>query len=143
MEVPDRPAAGAYSHIIHVPTRSEDINQALHVSAVSLGAILENGRVSLLRDAFGYTMSDRSNTAVLARNETDFLKEVYHPAALIVATGIGHVGRTSFTFDQALFNEGVCVCRSRSVYVNLSEDGPSPFDDARREALAGYTMPRP
>ena len=56
-------------------------------------------------------------TTVLARIEIDFLKELRWPGTVEIGTGIAEIGRSSYVFSQAIFNEGACAARARSTMV--------------------------
>jgi acyl-CoA thioester hydrolase len=59
---------------------------------------------------------------VLARLDINFLKEMHYPGTVEIGTGVAEIGRSSFTFLQAIFHEGKCAATGRATMVMIDEE---------------------
>jgi acyl-CoA thioester hydrolase len=96
--------------------RFADLDRQGHVNNAVFATYLESGRVG--------TIYDRENgfqvpgaTSVLARVEIDFLQELHWPGTVEIGTAVAAIGRSSYTFAQAIFHSGTCVATGRSTLV--------------------------
>jgi acyl-CoA thioester hydrolase len=96
--------------------RFGDIDRQGHVNNAVYSTYFETGRVGIIYDP-DIGLQVEGCTTVLARIEIDFLKELRWPGTLEVGTGIGAIGRSSYVFMQAIFNDGACAARARSTMV--------------------------
>jgi acyl-CoA thioester hydrolase len=55
-----------------------------------------------------------------------FRAELRWPGTIEMGLGVAKFGRTSVTFDQVVFCEGICVASARSVSVLLNEATRKP-----------------
>src|SRR5437868_15535918 len=62
-------------------------------------------------------LSPPGTTSVLARLDINFLKELQWPGTVQIGTATAEIGRSSYTFAQALFRDGVCVATARATMV--------------------------
>jgi acyl-CoA thioester hydrolase len=119
-------------------TRIGDVNSAQHISNVAFAAIYEDARADVLRIIYGSALRTRDNRSVMAQANMAYLAEVKHPSALVLASGIGRVGRSSYDVLQGLFSDGRCVGLCDTTYVHCDADGPTPLSDAMRALLAPF-----
>jgi acyl-CoA thioester hydrolase len=96
--------------------RFADIDRQGHVNNAVYATYLESGRVGIIYD-LEHGLQVAGATSVLGRIEIDFLRELRWPARLELGTGIAEIGRSSYTFAQAVFCDGVCAARGRSTMV--------------------------
>jgi acyl-CoA thioester hydrolase len=96
--------------------RFGDLDRQGHVNNAVYSTYFETGRVGIIYDP-DIGLQVEGCTTVLARIEIDFLKELRWPGTLEIGTGIGAIGRRSYVFVQAIFNEGACAARARSTMV--------------------------
>jgi len=103
---------------IRVPDtiRFADMDRQGHVNNAVYPTYFETGRVLQIYDPKDGLQVDGCTT-VLARIEIDFLKELRWPGTVEIGTGIAEIGRSSYVFSQAIFNDGACAARARSTMV--------------------------
>lgn len=110
--------------------RYGDLDRQNHVNNAVFSTFYETGRVSVIRNPeLGLCVPDTE--WVLVRAELDFHGEMHWPGSVEIGTGIARIGRTSLTFDQALFVDGVCKSSGQTicVLVNAKTRKPQPFSD--------------
>ena len=96
--------------------RFADMDRQGHVNNAVYPTYFETGRVLRIYDPNDGLQVDGCTT-VLARIEIDFLKELRWPGTVEIGTGIAEIGRSSYVFSQAIFNDGACAARARSTMV--------------------------
>jgi len=102
----------------HDVIRFGDLDPQGHVNNTVFATFFETGRVAFLREP-GNGLSPPGTTSVLARLDINFLKELHWPGEVEIGTGIAEIGRSSFTFLQAIFHEGVCAATARATMVMI------------------------
>jgi acyl-CoA thioester hydrolase len=65
-------------------------------------------------------------TWIMVRLDMHFRAELRWPGTIEMGLGVVKFGRTSVTFDQVVFSEGICVASARSVSVLLDEATRKP-----------------
>jgi acyl-CoA thioester hydrolase len=105
----------------HDVIRFGDLDPQGHVNNTVFATYFESGRVALLR-ARGNELSAPGTTSVLARLDINFLKEMHYPGTVEIGTGVAEIGRSSFTFLQAIFHEGKCAATGRATMVMIDEE---------------------
>jgi acyl-CoA thioester hydrolase len=88
-----------------------------HINNAVISTFLESGRSELLRHK-GADVAAADCRFVLVRSEIDFLGELHFPGDVIVGSAVARIGRTSLTFEQAIYQHDVCRAVSRSVVVH-------------------------
>ena len=122
LESPQKPPRPAQPRLedfpIRVPDtiRFADMDRQGHVNNAVYPTYFETGRVLRIYDP-NDGLQVEGCTTVLARIEIDFLKELRWPGTVEIGTGIAEVGRSSYVFSQAIFNDGACAARARSTMV--------------------------
>ena len=119
--------------------RFADLDPQGHVNNTVFATFFETGRVMFLREP-GNALSPPGTTSVLARLDINFLREMHWPGTVEIGTGIEQIGRSSYTFLQAVFHEGACAGTGRATMVMIDaktrKAHPLPDDViARLEAL--------
>ena len=119
--------------------RFGDLDPQGHVNNAVFATFFETGRVAFLHEP-GNALSPPGTTSVLARLDINFLKELHWPGEVEIGTGIAEIGRSSFTFLQAIFHEGACAATGRATMVMIDaatrKARPLPQEAiARLEAL--------
>jgi acyl-CoA thioester hydrolase len=98
--------------------RFGDLDPQGHVNNTVFATFFETGRVTFLREP-GNALSPPGTTSVLARLDINFLKELHWPGEVDIGTGIVEIGRSSFTFLQAIFHEGAGAATARATMVMI------------------------
>jgi acyl-CoA thioester hydrolase len=98
--------------------RFGDLDPQGHVNNTVFATYFETGRVMLLREP-GNLLNPPGVTSVLARLDINFLREMHWPGEVEIGTGIEHIGRSSYTFLQAIFHEGHCAATAHATMVMI------------------------
>ena len=98
--------------------RFGDLDPQGHVNNTVFATFFETGRVMLLREP-GNELSAPGATTVLAQLDIRFLKEMHWPGTVEIGTGTTRIGRSSYTFLQAIFHEGECAATGLATMVMI------------------------
>ena len=98
--------------------RFGDLDPQGHVNNTVFATFFETGRVMLLRDP-GNELNAPGTTSVLAQLDIRFLKEMHWPGTVEIATATTRIGRSSYTFLQAIFHEGECAATADATMVMI------------------------
>jgi len=104
----------------HDKLRYADVDRQGHVNNAVFASLFETGRVELIY-AYGTQLREPGSAFVIARLAIDFLGEVHWPGTIDIGTRVAAFGRSSISFEQALFQEGRCVATAQSAIVNIDE----------------------
>jgi acyl-CoA thioester hydrolase len=113
-----------------------DMDTNRHINNVAFGRLFEEGRVELHRRVFGWPVTP-GLTLILATITIEFLTEARYPGSVEVATGVTRIGASSFTLNQAAYQDGACVALVDCVMVKAIAGRPDPLTGPEREHLAG------
>ena len=105
--------------------RFADLDPNQHVNNAVYATYFETGRVTLMKDR-SYGLMPEGVTWIMVRLDMHFRAELRWPGTIEMGLGVIKFGRTSVTFDQAVFSEGKCVASAQSVSVLLDEDTSKP-----------------
>jgi acyl-CoA thioester hydrolase len=112
------PRLADFPHRVTDVIRYADLDPQGHVNNAVFATYFESGRVALFRDPdLGIGVADA--TYVLVRQEIDFLHELRWPGQVEIGTGLAHLGRSSFTVAQTIFNGDICAAAGRATLVML------------------------
>ena len=117
-------------------TLFSDMDTNRHLNNVAFGRLFEEGRVELHRRSFGLS-APPGLTMMLATITIEFLAEARYPGSVEVATAVARVGGSSFTLEQAAFQDEACVALADCVMVKAVAGQPVPLTETERERLAG------
>ena len=98
--------------------RFADLDPQGHVNNTVFATYFETGRVTLLRGPKDL-LNPPGATSVLARLDINFVKELHWPGTVEIGTGTVEIGRSSYTFLQAIFHEGACAATGRATMVMI------------------------
>ena len=98
--------------------RFGDLDPQGHVNNTVFATYFETGRVMLLREP-GHLLNPPGATSVLARLDISFLREMHWPGTVEIGTGTTRIGRSSYTFLQAVFHEGECAATADATMVMI------------------------
>jgi acyl-CoA thioester hydrolase len=128
------PKLADYPHRVKDIIRFADLDPQGHVNNAVFATYFESGRVAMFR-APDLGIGIASATFVLVRQEIDFLRELHWPGDVEIGTAVTRFGRSSFTVDQAIFNDGTCAAAGRAtlVMMDTATRRPRPLTD---EAIA-------
>ena len=128
-----------YPHHFEQRALFADMDAFRHLNNGAATRYFEEGRASLNAGVFGVAaLVDPPNGLQLlfATVVTDYLAQAHYPGTVTVCSGIAKVGRTSWTFAHAAFQDGVCFALSESVVVKSHHGKPEPLSDGERAEMA-------
>ena len=110
--------------------RFADTDTQGHVNNAVFSTLLETGRVEFLRHQSGQ-LGQPGTAIVIARLVLDFRGEIYWPGEARIGTRIGRIGRSSLSFDQAIFQNDACVATAETIVVQIDQDSrrSKPFTE--------------
>jgi len=106
--------------------RFADLDPNQHVNNAVYATYFETGRVTLMKDR-GYWQLPEGLAWIMVRLDIHFRAELRWPATIEMGLGVSKFGRTSVTFDQAVFSQGRCVASAQSVTVLIDEATRKPM----------------
>jgi acyl-CoA thioester hydrolase len=77
---------------------------------------------------------------LVAHVAIDYLGEGRYPQPVTMAYAVGHIGRSSFRAEMAMFQDGRCIALCDSVLVHRGPDGPSPLPETLRARLEAFPL---
>jgi acyl-CoA thioester hydrolase len=96
--------------------RFADLDPNGHVNNAVYATYFETGRVTLVKDR-SYGLMPNDLTWIMVRLDIHFRAELRWPGTIEIGLGVAKFGRTSVTFDQAVFSQGRCVASAQAVTV--------------------------
>ena len=100
--------------------RFADLDPNQHVNNAVYATYFETGRVTLVKDR-NFGLMPPGLGWMLVRLDIHFRAELRWPGTIELGLGVAKLGRTSATFDQAVFSEGRCVASAQAVTVLVDE----------------------
>jgi acyl-CoA thioester hydrolase len=125
-----------------VETRFQDLDPLGHINNVAMAALFEQGRVRFNRNMLDELHSRGAGERwLIAKVDINYLAEAHFPAPVMICTGIGRIGSSSWTLLAAAFQEdkageSICVATCNCVLVMTGAGGPMPIPDALRRMIA-------
>lgn len=136
---PHRLELANYPFQWRIDTAFGDMDIAGHINNVALSRYYETGRcrwlIALTGDSEVFTSG--LNT-IVAEYTVRFLGEISFPDQVTVGTGIGRIGNSSFSSQQALFVNGQCVGLSDSAMVLTYDGKPTQINDQLRKKMERF-----
>ncbi|MBK8176711.1 MAG: acyl-CoA thioesterase [Rhodospirillales bacterium] len=134
----NRTDVGSYAFWTRDTVRFSDIDRYRHINNVATATYCETGRVEYAEALWpGSTAGEHAGWVILQLT-VRYLAQAHYPGDVAIGTRIEHVGRTSCTFVQGLFKDGLCFATSESVLVwlDLADGGKAvPFPKVLNERL--------
>ena len=114
-----------FPHRLTDNVRFADLDPNQHVNNAVYATYFETGRVTLMKDR-GYGLMPSGLSWIMVRLDMHFRAELRWPGTIEIGLGVSKFGRTSVTFDQVVFSEGICVASAQSVSVLIDEATRKP-----------------
>ena len=130
----------AYSFTVDVPTRWADLDLLGHINNVSMAGLFEEGR-GLFNRSLMLTRPSRDVRWLVAAVSLNYLAEAHHPGDVTIASGIGHIGKRSWTIQSGGFQNGVCVATCDTTLVYTDKTGATPFPEGFQANLERARVP--
>ena len=138
-----------FPHRLTDNVRFADLDPNQHVNNAVYATYFETGRVTLMKDP-AYGLVRPGLAWLVVRLDMQFRAELRWPGTIELGLGLVKFGRTSVTFDQVVFSEGICVASAQSVSVLLdaATRKPTPLTAEIIESLQpwlrrGVTIAQP
>lgn len=120
-------------------TRFGDLDVLGHINNVAMASLFENGRVRFNRSLnFAHIPGERW---LIANVTIDYLAEAHFPHDVIIASGIGRIGRTSWTIASAAFQADMCVALCDTVVVYTEGQQALPIPEEFKAAFEAHRVP--
>ena len=123
-----------YPFDTEVDIRFSDMDVNRHVNNVSLSNFVEEGRVRFHR-ASGYHAAIAGIGSMVASVAIEYVGQAYYPGTLHLRAGAAHLGRTSYTLELLIEQDGRPVVFARAVMVCARDGKPHPIAEAFRQAV--------
>ena len=105
--------------------RFADLDPNQHVNNAVYATYFETGRVTLMKDR-SRGLVPEALAWIMVKLDIHFRAELRWPGTIAMGLGVSKFGRTSVTFDQVVFSEGICVASAQSVSVLIDESTRKP-----------------
>lgn len=130
-----------YPFVSPMQTRYQDLDIMGHVNNVAMAGIFETARVQFHRH-LGRHPQESGVRWLIAAVSLNYLVEAHYPREILVRSGIGHIGNTSWTVMSAAFQDGECVATCDTVVVTHGPEGRRRIDDFLRTAMEANFVQR-
>ncbi|MEZ5709076.1 MAG: acyl-CoA thioesterase [Blastomonas sp.] len=132
---PLRLEAERYPVSLTTQTRFQDMDVNGHLNNVAYAALFESARVRMNRMVRPWLDRPANERTMLASVSISYLREGHFPDDVVVCSGIGHIGTTSWVIEQAMFQHGQCIATADSVIVCRTDNQAQPLRAEVREQL--------
>ncbi len=124
------PLLDDYPYRLTDNVRFADLDPNGHVNNAIYATYFETGRVTLVKDRSRGLIPEGSSW-MLVRLDIHFRAELRWPGTIELGLGVAKLGRTSTTFKQVVFSEGLCIASAQSVTVFVDDHTrkPTPLTD--------------
>jgi acyl-CoA thioester hydrolase len=119
-------------------TRYQDLDPNGHLNNVAFAALFENARVRINRATRPRPANERMMVASVT---IAYLREGSFPEPVTICSGIGRIGSSSWTIEQAMFQADQCIATCDTVVVCRTDDEAKPLRAEVRAEL-GSRMTR-
>ena len=134
----DRADPSGYAFWTRDTVRFSDIDRYRHINNVAVATYCETGRIEFAEKLWPGSTAGEHAGWVIVKLTVTFLAQAHYPGHVEIGTRVESVGRTSCSFGQGLFKDGVCFATGEAVMVwlHLADGGrPVGFPAAMRERL--------
>lgn len=116
-------------------TRYQDLDTNGHLNNVAFAALFENARVQLNRATRPWGERPTGQRTLVASVTIAYLREGSFPEPVTVCSGIGRIGTSSWTIEQAMFQTGACIATCDTVVVCRTDGEAKPLPAEMRAEL--------
>lgn len=126
-----------YPFQVSICTRYQDLDVMGHVNNVAMAAMFETGRIHF-HHVLGQHPKDKGVRWLVASVNLAYVHEAHFPDDIVIASGIGHIGNTSWHIFSAAFQNGKCVATCDSVMVSHGPEGRRTIDSEVRDRMEAH-----
>lgn len=123
--------ACSYPVSMPIQTRFSDLDSLGHINNVAMAGIFETARVHF-HHLFGKHPADLGMRWLVAAVDLKYVEEAHFPYDVVVHSGIGHIGNSSWTLFSAAIQQGQCVATCDTVMVMKGPKGSQGIDPQTR-----------
>jgi acyl-CoA thioester hydrolase len=134
---PWRLTASSYPVSMPVQSRYQDLDPLGHVNNVAMAGIFETARIHF-HHLFGRHPADLGVRWLVAAVNLNYVEEAHFPHEILVCSGIGHIGNSSWTLYSAAFQQGSCVATCDTVMATKGAKGARIIDPEIRQVMENY-----
>jgi len=124
----------SYPISMAIQTRFADLDSLGHINNVAMAGIFETARIHF-HHLFGRHPTDQGVRWLVAAVDLNYVEEAHFPYDVVVYSGIGRIGKSSWTLFSAAFQQGQCVATCDTVMVVKGPRGGSGIDDETRAIM--------
>lgn len=127
---------------VRILARYADVDPLLHINNVAVAQYYEEARVSATMMMMGGKSIPAAGheRILIAHQSIDYLREGTYPGSLDVGVGVMRIGRTSYRYGMAMFQDGACTSVSEAVLVYADAHGPARLPEAYRRQLEAWLI---
>lgn len=123
--IPSTPRLEDYPFRLSDNVRFADLDANGHVNNAIYATYFEGGRVALTKDP-AFALTPDGSGWVLVRLDIHFRAELHWPATIETGLRVSKLGRTSTSFEQAVFSDGRCIASAQAVTVLVDRHTRKP-----------------
>ena len=123
-----------------IQTRFQDMDINGHLNNVAFAALFETGRVMLNRQVRPWADRPKNERTMVAEVTIAYLAEGRFPGDVTISSGVGRIGTSSWTFLQAMHQNGRCIATCDTVIVCRTDEAAKPLRAELREALEALVI---
>lgn len=116
-------------------TRFGDMDVLGHINNVAMAGLFEDGRVRFNRSLGERERRQPGERWLIAAVAINYINEGHFPDDMIIMSGIGRIGTSSWVIASAAFQNGKCVATCDTTIVYTDKGGPKPITDEFRDEL--------
>jgi acyl-CoA thioester hydrolase len=131
--------ADRYPFAFEISTRFADLDPNDHVNNVAMAALLEDGRVRYM-NAIGIRRVWPEVRFMVASVTIDYVAQAHYPGTIACHSGAVSLGRTSYTLQQLLTQDGTPVATAQTVVVCTDGHNPIPITAEVRGAFDKWML---
>ncbi len=121
-------------------TRFGDMDLLGHINNVAMAGLFEDGRVRFNRSLGERERRQPGERWLIAAVSINYINEGHFPDDMIIMSGIGRIGTSSWVIESAAFQNGKCVATCDTTIVYTGESGPKPISDEFRTELGRHLI---
>jgi acyl-CoA thioester hydrolase len=111
----------AYPVSEEIGTRYQDLDTNGHLNNVAFAALFESARVRINRASRPWGDRPGNERTMVASVAIAYLREGSFPEPVTICSGIGRIGNSSWTIEQAMFQTGRCIATCDTVVVSRTD----------------------
>jgi acyl-CoA thioester hydrolase len=137
---PERLVLESYPHVCTINTRFTDVDGQRHLNNAAIGVLYEDARARMHMQNPALINTTPNWQMLVAQTTMRYLGEGFFPIDVVVGTAVTHIGRTSHSYGQALFQNGACIGTADIVLVHALNGRPSPMSETYIATLNAFRL---